>query len=472
MEHSSSEQGIVRIVKLTGDGGEKGLTLDHVGMGMLLDERTIVTCAHVVNAALGLYMYKAEPPEDGASVMVTFPLLGDQETAIACVLDWSSPGRNGLDCAILKLESPAPERAGHTILSIIPPEDLEGAELSVYGSLGPEHPGSHNNAHLLGEVGAQWSQLEVAGRFGVQPGFSGGAVWDRNQKTSIGILVARQTGTKGTTAYFLSARRIGECFAADIPIEIRKMRLGSQSTFSIIAIILFVLMLIHFMAMQGEGSSVLVPWSMNSKELAAYFGTHCFAVILGPYVMWHAAQHARSFAMRNWWQRVPVAFGGKTAAMLTHSRFSALMVILFLIALPIYAQGAFLDKVFFQERPVFVNIARFDETKHCVGEKEKQTLSSCKDIGVCQKGDPNWCRHKDVNVVSFLKSFPYFDHAYQIAGTCQTPDNCKMVTFFPLFQPLILFLATLFAYAYFILFVWALIRPWPYPLSSKMEINK
>lgn len=472
MKHSSSEQGIVRFVVPTGDAGDSGPRMRHVGMGMLLDERTIVTCSHVVNAALGNEIYKAEPPEDGTPVTLTFPLLGDQQTAIARLIDWSSPGKNGLDCAILKLEDLAPEGVGHTILSVIPPEDLIGAELSVYGSLDPEHPGSHSNAHLLGEVGAQWSQLEVAGRFGVQPGFSGGAVWDRNQNTSIGMVVARKIGTDGTTAYFLSARRIGERFSDHIPIEVRKTPLASQSKFSIAALILFVLMLIHFMSMQGEGSSILVPWTMKSKEFAAFWGAHCFAIILGPYVMWHAAQHARSFAMRDWWQRVPVAFGGKTAEMLNHSRFSALMVILFLIALPVYGQGAFLDKVFLQERRVFVNIARFEKTKQCVGEEEKLYLKGCEGIGVCQSGDPKWCMHEDVSTISFLKSFPYFNHAYQVAGTCPVGEDCTLVTFFPLLQPLILFLATLFAYVYFLLFVWALIRPWPHHLSSKKETIK
>ena len=475
MKRAGSETGIVRFVSAA-DPSQITQPFDahsdaHKGFGMLLDERTIVTCAHVVNAALGLGMYTQAAPGMGTTLPVSFPILGDEHVVQARLVDWSSPGLNGLDCAVIRLEEPAPAAVGQTILSIIPQVDLIDVELSVYGSLGLRHPGAHLNARLLGDVGAQWSQLDILGRFGAQPGFSGGVVWDRKQRTAIGMIVTRQLGSEGTTAYFLPAQRIAERFGKHLPIEVRRTALSTQWSFRLAAVIMFVLVLIHYMFMQGSTSQALVPWTDGSKELSAFWGAHCFAVILGPFVMWYAYQHARSFARRNWWQRVPALLGGAQAAMLDHTKFTALMVILFLLFLPIYAQGAFLKKLFYNERPVFVNVARFNHLKVCLDEKVEQKPAACEAITTCQIHQPSWCRHQDVSAWSFLPTRPYFDHAYQIAGTCKTEanDDCKLQTFFPLLQPAILFAATLYAYAYFFLFLGVLFRSRPHPVSTQTE---
>lgn len=471
MKRAGNETGIVRFVSAA-NPTQISQSLDaHKGFGMLLDERTIVTCAHVVNAALGLDMYAQAAPEMGTTMPVSFPILGDEQVVQARLVDWSSPGAGGLDCAILRLEEPAPAAVGQTILSIIPQVDLIDAELSVYGSLGLRHPGAHLNARLLGDVGAQWSQLDILGRFGVQPGFSGGAVWDRQQRTAIGMIVTRQLGTEGTTAYFLPAQRIAERFDEHLPVEVRRTALSTQWSFRLAAVLLFVLTLIHFMFMQGDAAKVLVPWTSDSKELSAFWGAHCFAIILGPFVMWYAYQHARSFARRNWWQRVTALLGGAQATMLDHTKFTALMVILFLLFLPAYAQGAFLKKLFYNERPVFVNVTRFDGLEKCGVWDRSARPEGCEAITTCQIHQPSWCRHADVSAWSFLPSGPYFNHAYQIAGTCKTPtqDDCKLQTFFPLLQPAILFAATLYAYAYFFLFIGALIWSRPHPVSPQTE---
>lgn len=450
MKQVGSERGIVRFLRQTISEDDQGTEeASHVGMGMLLDARTVLTCAHVINSVLGRSIWENEEPGGDQKIPVTFPILNDETVRTARVVDWSSPGRNGLDCAVLVLDAPAPTEVGVTILSVIAPDELIDDDLSIYGSLAPGHPGAHVSAHLLGDVGAQWSQLDVKGRFGVQQGFSGGAVWDRQQRASIGMVVARQVGSEGITAYFLSAERIAERFDQHFPVEVRKIPLRRQKSFSVVAIALFLLMLAHFLATQGSASSLLIPWASGSKGLAAFFGAHCFAVILGPYVMWHSLRHARSFALRRWWQRVPVAFGGNTAGMLDNTRLGALMVVLFLLFLPAWAQGAFVDKVFFEHRPVFVNIERFDSvTKN--------------DVISCDKNDDKWCLHEDVGPWSFFNEFPYFNHAYQIAGTCTFDGDCKMVTYFPGLQPAILFGGTILAFAWFLLFIFALFRPWPY----------
>ncbi|MCR9134561.1 MAG: serine protease [Alphaproteobacteria bacterium] len=450
MRQIGNEDGIVRFISPTGDENAKDAGhATHVGMGMLLDKETILTCAHVINSAMGRPIWEDERPGGDFKIPVTFPILNDASVHYARIVDWSSPGRDGLDCAVLELETPAPSAVGVTILSVIDPDELADDDLSIYGSLAPGHPGAHVGAHLLGAVGAQWTQLDVKDGPGVQQGFSGGAVWDRQQRASIGMVVARQVGSRGITAYFLSAQRIAERFDSHFPVEVRKIPLRRQRSFSFVAIILFVLMLAHYLAVQGSATNMLIPWAAGSKGLAAFFGAHCFAIILGPYVMWHALRHARSFALRKWWQRVPVAFGGNTAGMLDNTRLGAAMVVLFLLLLPAYAQGAFVDKVFFERRLVFINIERFDSITR-------------DDVIRCDKNDDKWCLHEDVGPWSFVPESPYFNHAYQIAGTCTFDDDCTMVTYFPGLQPAILFGSTLLSFAWFLLFIYALFRPWPY----------
>ncbi len=457
-DQASSEQGIVAILRRS--NGASSTDADdmlgagrHVGMGILLTDRIALTCAHVVNSALGKPVRHTEAPADSEWIDLAFPIVAGTHIRKARVLDWSPPGKDGLDCAVLELEEPAPPDAGRTMLAVVRPEDSEGNELSVYGSLAPNHPGAHLSAQLLGEVGARWSQLDVKGRFGIQPGFSGGAVWNRQQRASVGMVVARETGKGGITGYFLPAERIVARFGQFFPSELRETRLKRQISFSAISVLLFALMLIHYLANRGDAALVLVPWATRSKDLAAFFGAHCFAVFLGPYVMWHVQQHARSFALRKWWRRVPTLLAGQTAAMLDNTRLGALMTVLFLVFLPAYAQGVFLDKLFFEERRIVVNVNRFD------GLSEQDCIWKVPD-------DQKWCTVDGVGVWSFRAESPYFNHAYQIVGTCTQEGRCQMVTFFPFLQPAILFTATAFAYLWFFMFLYALIRPWPYRFET------
>ena len=81
----------------------------------------------------------------------------------------------------------------------------------------------------------------------------------------------------------------------------------------------------------------------------------------------------------------------------------------------------------------------------------------------CDDGQ-NFCLHADAGLWSVVATSPYFDHVYQIAGTsdgCQ-PAPCK-VTFFPILQPVILWAGSLAAFSIFLMFLWALCRPWAYP---------
>jgi len=152
-----SERGLVAILAMSRDGTpievgkHVGTGSEHVGMGFLLSDRIALTCA----------------PR---------------------ILDWSSPGYDGLDCVVLELVEAAPSEAGQTILAIVPSEDIEDSHLLIYASRSQKHPGALLAARMLGEVGGRWAQLDMSGRSGVlEQGATGhgrydGCPWIRNRR--------------------------------------------------------------------------------------------------------------------------------------------------------------------------------------------------------------------------------------------------------------------------------------------------
>ena len=437
------EDGIVRLVRRTSGNDEPS----HVGLGLLLDDRTILTCSHVLNLCLpNRDIGEKHSPDSGSCFELSFPILDDGQIANARLKSWSPPAPYGLDCAVLTLEEVAPKNAGRAILSVIERDSVLDDPLSVYGSLENGHPGAHLRARLSGVVGSAWTHMEVEGQHGVQQGFSGGAVWDLKQRTVVGMLVARAVGSQGLTAYFLSADRIAAEFGDELPIEIRRIPLRRQRWFTGIAILLFVLMLVHFLANRSSEFAQLLPWAKGDRHLAAFFGLHFFAVILGPYVMWSALSQARSFALRPWWQRVPPAFGGQAADSLDNTKLGALAVIFFLMLLPIYAQGFFLERVLIFPSSgmseVYVDTSRFGGAEEC-GQA--------------------FCRHTGAGIWSFITDGPYLDYAYQISGqdVCSDGGRCT-ITFFPLLQPLVLLLMSIVSFGLFFYCMYALIFSQPY----------
>jgi len=442
---SGSELGLIRIRSSPGVLSA-GSPPRHVGMGFLLTDKIAVTCAHVINEALPdrETLEDSRQPEHGEVILLSFPILSDEGQLQARVVGWSQPLHPGIDCAILELKEPAPNEVGVAILSVVPATELERAPVSVFGTLEPTHPGAHLSGHLLGPVNARWAQIDIDGRFGIQPGYSGGGVWSTDQRAVIGMNVARQTDKDGIVAYFLPAERIAEKFGGIIPVEIRRLPLRRQTSFTFVATLLFVLVLLHHLANRAPAAATLVPWTGSDALHAAFLGSHVFAIILGPYVMWHAMMHARSFARRPWWQRVPSVYGFRSAAMLDNTPIGALMVTLFLLVLPAVGQGHFLFQSLLGKQSVEAYLGKFEGTK-----------------GWCLPQNENWCGADGVGIWSFRRDLPYGGDDYRLVGGCSDED-CKTVTFFPFWQPALLFLSTAIAYSFLAGFIYALFRPWLY----------
>ena len=165
------------------------------GLGLLVGSEQVVTCAHVVNTALGRGQREQEPPGESTRVLVEFPLLPKTPVRLARVVTWAPPPRNGAgggDVAGLVLTEEAPVGAAPARFAAAAAEP--GARLRVFGYPGNpvRETGMWVDVDLKGEVGGLMIQVEsrTDQSVKVQPGYSGSPVWDHSRGEAVGLLHA------------------------------------------------------------------------------------------------------------------------------------------------------------------------------------------------------------------------------------------------------------------------------------------
>lgn len=188
-----------------------------VGLGFAIAPDRVVTCAHVVNAALGRPDIR-DPlqPGERERVLVRFGIADgvrrDRFTD-ASVCGWlPDPGRpfDSDDVAILGLAEPAP--ASVRPLRLVPPRPVMPVQL--WGPQPARETGGHVRGELMGQVPGGRVQISVGGHgpFRVRPGFSGGPVWEPETGDAVGVLAACGLEDDATDAYLL---RTGQIRAAE-----------------------------------------------------------------------------------------------------------------------------------------------------------------------------------------------------------------------------------------------------------------
>lgn len=157
-----------------------------VGAGVVLD-RHVVTCAHVVNLALGLDERSADRP--AGPVTVDFPALGGAPVT-AEVGSWSPPppreGAPGDDVAVLAPALPA----GVTPARLTDAPPRAGRQVDVFGYPGNRPDGAWVRAVMRGQVGNGLLQLDSESALAVGRGYSGSPVWDPGTGRVVGIVAA------------------------------------------------------------------------------------------------------------------------------------------------------------------------------------------------------------------------------------------------------------------------------------------
>ena len=172
------------------------------GMGVVVGDRHIVTCAHVVNAALGRDPRNPADPGSAVTVKVEFLLQEDSAPVpVNCRVDsWSAPPRSGVaggDIAgLVTIDGPIPPEARPArMLDSVAKWNMPASIFGHPQESGRRRPaGGWARVLIAGAVGGGLIQLDAVsgGAFHAQPGYSGSPVViaDAAGDAVVGILSA------------------------------------------------------------------------------------------------------------------------------------------------------------------------------------------------------------------------------------------------------------------------------------------
>jgi hypothetical protein len=163
-----------------------------------------VTCAHVIEAALGLADITRRPTKH---VLVDFPQSTDRQQRQAYVIDdaWFPKRDEAGDLAVLQVVG------DHITLGTPAPVRLVGSParrtIEVLGHPIGQLNGVWARARLIGPAGPniEWIQMDTPTLTGkrIQPGFSGAGVIDEEDGTVIGCVVAVDTAAEDRIAWMI-----------------------------------------------------------------------------------------------------------------------------------------------------------------------------------------------------------------------------------------------------------------------------
>jgi hypothetical protein len=191
-------------------------------MGILVSDREVVTCAHVVLYALGKGL--RESP-DAAVVRVCFPF-ADGFPCIDGTVDlkrWFPPGRsrdgNVSDVAVILLMEDAPPSVGRANLRKHAKTEPSDIHPTAYGFRAKKLNNGSWQSHSRGEIAAgtiigslpggrgQFDGLPITGA-AVQRGFSGAGIYDPRRDAIVGMVVEADKNKRKKIAQFIDVPSI------------------------------------------------------------------------------------------------------------------------------------------------------------------------------------------------------------------------------------------------------------------------
>jgi WD40 repeat protein len=180
---------------------------DVVGAGFLIGPRYVVTCAHVVAAAVGRPGDRSFPRD--AEVGLDFPLVEPDENVVAKVVLWRWPeGPTGLDVAGLEVVGELPGRARP--VRMVDVSEVWEHPFRTFGYPSRRNDGVWSTGRLLARQAGGLVQMETLTQAGyrIGPGFSGAPVWDDELGAVVGMAVAADRDAAVRAAYLLPARML------------------------------------------------------------------------------------------------------------------------------------------------------------------------------------------------------------------------------------------------------------------------
>jgi hypothetical protein len=190
-----------------------------VGVAFAVGPRLLVTCAHVVNTALGRDLREASRPVQ-SELQLVFPFggTGHQPLRLADVARWlpDDPQRFDLDdVALLELHEDLPRKVPSLRLAA----DVRHAAVQMVGPVrGRAHP-VYVTGEVLGAIDESRFQVnaQLRGIFRVADGFSGGPVWYPKNRKVIGMLQAANLDVRATDVYIIGRDTIDRVYSEFTP---------------------------------------------------------------------------------------------------------------------------------------------------------------------------------------------------------------------------------------------------------------
>jgi hypothetical protein len=277
----------------------------HQGMGVLIAPRHVLTCAHVVNAALGRKAEDLNMPTWSDVIWLSFPFAVRPTRLIGRVIEWRPVGSLRGDAAVLQLDTEAPPEVGIAIVAQSKTPDLSGHALSVFGKAAGAVQGVRIAAAFMGQATYHWRQIDAVGNAGVfvRGGYSGAAVWDAALKAVVGMIVARYVSDTEKIAFMIP---IGEfaTLARDTPMETRNASTTFDPIWTSLGFMTLLLMVSHWAVDRSAMAFAPLTISGSHWRLSAFWGMHLGAVLpglLAGMLYWYA----RSFHLHKWFARIP-----------------------------------------------------------------------------------------------------------------------------------------------------------------------
>ncbi len=166
-----------------------------VGAGFLVSDKYVLTCAHVINAAIGQPLNA--PNEPNQEIHLDFPLIASKNILRGRVIRWlpvqPSPSilpETGADIALLELENPLPP--GTQPVRLVRTENLWKHSFQVFGFPQGQEVGVYTDGIIRERQANGRVQIEVppSSAYPIEPGFSGSPVWDELLEVVVGMTVA------------------------------------------------------------------------------------------------------------------------------------------------------------------------------------------------------------------------------------------------------------------------------------------
>jgi len=403
----------------------------HAGMGIVVDPRCVITCAHVVNAALERDESTADEPREDINVI--FPMSREPVPFRAKIAGWRPSGLMPKDdIAVLSLASEIPEEVGIATLADISKASPDGDELSIFGLARGDFLGNHVAARFKGPTSAAWVQLNSVNTEFIEEGFSGSAVWNERQSAVLGMVVAKNAPGRQRVAYMIPSAELNE-FWPKAPLENRSLAASFALSWTLFSAVYFVLLLAHWAWDRGMHAFSPITLAPNNQQLAAFWGMHIYA-FLAPIPLLMLIRFARSFRLHDWYARIP-SFGRIRLSPVSSSSWrTAVASILAFVVLPLAAQIHFIRQ-FHQDGFVYVYPTSFGYTS------DDPVFADQK----CCKRSVHLCTKSEVGRYSRAiartgADTAYVDNAYHF-GDCDRGEG-STVTYYPIIQPIVILALT------------------------------